>query len=419
MKTDSFSKEKHLPVRRFIADESKVATGLYGPNAIAEDIDNIHAMFDPLAEILGGTQQGGISEKNLQDGAVSEQKLAPGIREKLAHTASEELLADLRKELEQAMEEKAGRATTLSGYGITDAHTKEEIAELLSQCQNAEEFQAFRKEVSETLMQKTGETLLHEVTVDTPVWNNQPTFTGALDAGFHTKDFFYVTLKDAAGNDLPDGQFMLKDFYTDDATVYSTVFSLKSLDTGFDTLIENYPVEFTSLTPAVKMRDAGVFEVSYTPENWQLGGEKGNLKIVTFGEFIQRSGNAYFISSFSTDNAVSSYHSSNSSAFQNASTKQIIPYAALGVGNYKTNRFFDECVLERTDNSHYCAKRIVTLRYIKQNSTNYSISTHSVLGYGDILKADTKITEINIQVAAKLNYGVIRNGSVIRISEVK
>lgn len=419
MKTDSFSKEKHLPVRRFIADESKVATGLYGPNAIAEDIDNIHAMFDPLAEILGGTQQGGISEKNLQDGAVSEQKLAPGIREKLAHTASEELLADLRKELEQAMEEKAGRATTLSGYGITDAHTKEEIAELLSQCQNAEEFQAFRKEVSETLMQKTGETLLHEVTVDTPVWNNQPTFTGALDAGFHTKDFFYVTLKDAAGNDLPDGQFMLKDFYTDDATVYSTVFSLKSLDTGFDTLIENYPVEFTSLTPAVKMRDAGVCEVSYTPENWQLGGEKGNLKIVAFGEFIQRSGNAYFISSFSTDNAVSSYHSSNSSAFQNASTKQIIPYAALGVGNYKTNRFFDECVLERTDDSHYCAKRIVTLRYIKQNSTNYSISTHSVLGYGDILKADTKITEINIQVAAKLNYGVIRNGSVIRISEVK
>ena len=45
MKTDSFSKEKHLPVRRFIADESKVATGLYGPFAIADDIDNIHAFI--------------------------------------------------------------------------------------------------------------------------------------------------------------------------------------------------------------------------------------------------------------------------------------------------------------------------------------------------------------------------------------
>lgn len=419
MKTDSFSKEKHLPVRRFIADESKVATGLYGPNAIAEDIDNIHAMFDPLAEILGGTQQGGISEKNLQDGAVSEQKLAPGIREKLAHTASEELLADLRKELEQAMEEKAGRATTLSGYGITDAHTKEEIAELLSQCQNAEEFQAFRKEVSETLMQKTGETLLHEVTVDTPVWNNQPTFSGALDAGFHTKDFFYVTLKDAAGNDLPDGQFMLKDFYTDDATVYSTVFSLKSLDTGFDTLIENYPVEFTSLTPAVKMRDAGVWEVSYTPKNWKLNGEKGSLKITVFGEFVQRLRTAYFVSSFGTNKNVASYHSNNSTSFQYDNTKQIIPYSPLGVASYKTNKFYDECKIERCGDNRYTTKRMTGLRYTNQGASSYGVSSQNVFGYGEIKEDDTFITKVNIQVGGNVNNGVIRNGSVIRISEVK
>ena len=76
MKTDSFSKEKHLPVRRFIADESKVATGLYGPFAIADDIDNIHAMFDPEADILGGEQKGGIGEQNIQDFAEDSKEMA-------------------------------------------------------------------------------------------------------------------------------------------------------------------------------------------------------------------------------------------------------------------------------------------------------------------------------------------------------
>ncbi len=419
MRTDSFSQEKHLPVRRFIADESKVATGLYGPTAIAEDIDNIHAMFDPEAEILSGMEKGGIGEQNLQDGAVSEQKLSPNIREKLEHSASEELLADVREELEQAIEKKAEKATTLSGYGITDAHTKEEISELLSQWQSAEEFQSFREEMVEKLAQKTEETILSEVIVDTPIWKKQPTFEGVLDSTLNAKECYYVTLKDASGNTLPDGQFMLKDFYTEDAATYSTVFTLANLDTGVDILVENYPVEFTSVGPAMKMRDAGVWEVAYTPENWQLRGVKGTLKIITFGEFAQRSNNAYFISTFTADNAVSSYHSGSSNGFQNASTKQIIPYAALGVGNYKINRFCDECVLERAGDNHYCAKRIVTVRYIKQDAANYSVSTHSVLSYGDIIKSDTKITKINIQVASNKNYGIIRNGSVVRISEVK
>ena len=80
MRTDSFSKEKHLPVRRFIADESKVATGLYGPRAIADDLDNLFAMFDPEATFLDGSEQGGISCRNLQNGAVSYEKLGEEVK---------------------------------------------------------------------------------------------------------------------------------------------------------------------------------------------------------------------------------------------------------------------------------------------------------------------------------------------------
>lgn len=262
-------------------------------------------------------------------------------------------------------------------------------------------------------------TVLYEDTVNTPEWTNQPTYEGTLAEDFNTEDFYYVTLKDENGNELPDGQFMLKDFYTDDATVYSTVFSLKSLDTGFDTLIENYPVEFTSLTPAVKMRDAGVLEASYTPENWKLNGEKGSLKITVFGEFVQRSSNAYFISSFKTDKNVASYHSNNSTAFQYDSTKQIIPYSPLGVASYKTNKFFDECIIERCGDNRYTTKRMTSLRYIKQGASSYTVASYNVFGYGEMKEDDTFITKVNIQVASKLNYGVIRNGSVIRVSEVK
>ncbi len=82
-----FSKDKNIPIRSFTADETKNASGLNGPKAIADDIDSIIAMFNPDAKIPvmneAGEEQnvpGGISEKNLQNGAVSYEKLTEALR---------------------------------------------------------------------------------------------------------------------------------------------------------------------------------------------------------------------------------------------------------------------------------------------------------------------------------------------------
>ena len=82
MRTDSFSKEKHLPVRRFIADESKVATGLYGPCAIADDLDNIfngetalfklkQSCYDYLKENYHSLMKNGVKEADAKEQAIA------------------------------------------------------------------------------------------------------------------------------------------------------------------------------------------------------------------------------------------------------------------------------------------------------------------------------------------------------------
>lgn len=404
MRTDSFSSEKHLPVRRFIADESKVATGLYGPRAIADDIDNIHAMFDPETELLSGTEKGGISEKNLQDGAVSFQKLHPDVQEKITGSVSVKQLEEFQKEYAEKLEGKAETADSLDGYGIKDAYNKEEI-------------DGFLAKVSETVANKTEETVLYEDVLNTPEWTNQPTYEGTLDSAFNTTDFYYVTLKDVDGNALPEGKFMLKSTFDTTATVYPTVFALADLNTGTSTLVENFPVEFTAIDTQVRMRDAGVWKITYTPENWKLNGNRGQLRLVCDGQFIQRTANAYFVNMCSVNKNVSHYHSMSSTAFQSDATKQIICYAALS-GSYKTNKFYDDMVIERVSDTCYATKRNVTIRYIKNASSDYTVSSCQVFGHGEI-SADTGITELCIQVAADSNRGFIRNGSVIRVTEVK
>ncbi len=407
MRTDSFSKEKHLPVRRFIADESKVATGLYGPHAIADDLDNIFNMFDPDATFLNGNEHGGIGEKNLQSGAVSYDKLAADVKEKFQGIATENQLSSLRTEILEKTDTKAEKATSLSGYGITDAYTKDETDSSFL-------------EVHTAISRKMEEKVLYEGIVDTLVWSFQPTYDGTLDDVFNTDDFYYVTLKDAKDNALPAGQFMLKDFYTEDATVYSTVFHLADLDTGSGILVENYPVEFTSIGATVTMRDAGVQEVSFKPDHWNLTGNQGNLRLVCDGEFIQRTAGAYFITSGSTDKNVSHFHSVDSTAFQNTSTKQIVPYAPMGTaGNYKDNSFYDEIVMERLSSTRYLAKRNVTLRATGYSDQKTRVISQSILGHGTAQSLDTLLTKVNIQVAVDYARGCIRNGSVIRVTEVK
>jgi len=431
MRTDSFSKEKHLPVRRFIADESKVATGFYGPRAIADDLDNLFNMFDPDATFLDGSDQGGISEKNLQNGAITFEKLATDVKEKFQGIATEQQLSSLRGELNEKIDSKAKQSTTLSGYGITDAYTKEEtekgflskqgFVEEKANLATADMLNNAVCEVETSVSKKLEETVLYEDVVNTPEWTNQPTYEGALDAAFNTTDFYYVTLKDASGNALPDGQFMLREFYAEGAMVYSTVFTLANLNTGSETLVENYPVEFTQIGATVKMRDAGVWEVAYNPSEWKLNGNHGSLRFVCDGQFIQRISSAYFISNFQTDKNVSHYHSVNTTSYQTDSdSKNMGIYVKLNDGKtYKTNKFYNEMTITRISDTRNKTQRTVTLRYINFVDGTPNVISGNEFGHGEMQQGDTFLKKMNVQVAAVANRGFIRNGSVIRVTEVK
>lgn len=269
--------------------------------------------------------------------------------------------------------------------------------------------------------QLTPETILYEGVVDTPVWTNQPTIEGTLDAAFNTTDFYYVTLKDASGNALPDGQFMLKDFYTEGAPIYSTVFTLSGLNTGLSTLVEDFPVEFTSIGDSVIMRDAGVWQASLSNIKWDLEGSLGKLRIVCNGEFIQRKASAYFITCFSPYRNVSFYHSVDSTAMQSDSTKQIMAYAPLSsVASYKANKFLDDSTIERLCDGKFIAQRDVTLRCVNYlNTTQTKVMANRVIGYGNSPVENNYINMVRIQVAARDTFGCIRNGSVLRVTEVK
>ncbi|MBR5239417.1 MAG: hypothetical protein IKW04_02430 [Clostridia bacterium] len=424
MRTDSFSKEKHLPVRRFIADESKVATGLYGPRAIADDLDNLYSMFDPEATFLDGSEQGGISEKNLQNGAVSYEKLAEDVKTKFQGIASEQQLSSLRKELDEKVDSKAKKSTTLSGYGITDAYTKEEtekgflskegfVAEKANLA-TADMLNHAVREVETSVSKKMEETVLYEDVVNTPVWTKQPTIEGTLDAAFNTTDFYYVTLKDASGNALPSGRFMLKDTYADGATVYPTLFSLANLNTGTATLAENYPVEFTTVGLYYSFRDAGVTLLIQDIDAWNISNGTGSICIVVNGEVIPRNTNLYVYSHLKTDKNVASYHSTNgTTAFQSDSTMDIVLYTNLTELSNVGNMLYDNTVLKKDGSGYFSSERNVVIRYNDKNAKAYQ-----VFGFGKILSENTNIASIAFRLN-NVNNGMLRNGTKIIISEVR
>ena len=75
---EKFSIEKNLPVRTFLGDETKNASGLNGPGAIAEDIDSILKMFDPESKRTIVNEAG---ESETIPGGISEENLRPALRE--------------------------------------------------------------------------------------------------------------------------------------------------------------------------------------------------------------------------------------------------------------------------------------------------------------------------------------------------
>ncbi len=424
MRTDSFSKEKHLPVRRFIADESKVATGLYGPRAIADDLDNLFAMFDPEATFLGGTEQGGVSQKNLQKGAVTYEKLSEEVKTKFQGIATEQQLSSLGKELDEKLDSKADKSTTLSGYGITDAYTKEETENgFVSRGDFIEEKVNFAtsdmlnnavREVKTSISKKPEETVLYEQVVSTPRWTIQPGLISSMDSAFNTDDFYYVTLKDADGNALPSGQFMLKDSYTDDATVYSTEFTLPDLNTGTATLVENYPVEFISVGISYELRDAGVTLYEQQLDVFDISNNTGSIRMVVQGEVIPRNTNLYVYSQYKTDKNVASYHSTNGTpAFQNNSAKEIVAYTNLPELSNVGNMLYDNTVLKKEGSGYFSSERNVVIRYNDKNAKSYQ-----VFGFGKTLSEATDIVSIAFRLN-NVNNGMLRNGTKIIVSEVK
>ena len=299
--------------------------------------------------------------------------------------------------------------------GKIDDYIKTEVDNLIGDIEETLE------EHGQELSKKMEETVLYEEVVNTLEWTNQPTYEGTLDSAFKTDDFYYVTLKDASGNDLPDNQFMLKEFYAEGATVYSTVFTLADRKTGSGTLIEDYPVEFTQIGATVKMRDAGVWEVAYNPSEWKLNGNHGSLRFVCDGQFIQRISSAYFISNFQTDKNVSHYHSVNTTSYQTDSdSKNMGIYVKLNDGKtYKTNKFYNEMTITRISDTRYKTQRTVTLRYINFVDGTPNVISGNEFGHGEMQQGDTFLKKMNVQVAAVANRGFIRNGSVIRVTEVK
>ena len=267
---------------------------------------------------------------------------------------------------------------------------------------------------------KTEETILYETIVNTPSWGNKITYTGELNPAFNTTDVFYVTLKNVDGSALENGFFKLMNYFDEYASAYDTLFYLENYDTGYGSKIkENLPIEFTALNDSVKMRDAGVWKAAYMPQTqWKLNGNKGKLRFVCDGDFIQRSPNATFCGVAGTTKNVSYYHSLNMNEFQSDSTRQLVAYHYVGQ-NYKTNKLYYELEVERLSDTRYATKQFVTLRYMKYGTTSFSVFTQTVNGHGAIKEPDTNIDAIQIQVAANTEGGFIRNGAVIRVTEVK
>ena len=457
MRTDSFSKEKHLPVRRFIADESKVATGLYGPRAIADDLDNIFNMFDPDASFLGGDEQGGISSKNLQNGAVTYEKLADDVTEKLQGIATEVQLQSLRAELTEKTDAKADQSDTFTKSEVHTMHTalqvrismaeqaietkattgdlefglerkadksttytKEEVDNEIRKVSDdiveyAEEIDTRLseqlQESQQSIAKKTEETVLYEDVVNTPEWTNQPSYEGTLD--FDTSDYYYVTLKDTDGTALPSGQFKLMPLYDKYAEAYETVFTLADLKTGNDGVItENLPVEFTT---DYKMRTAGVGRVAVTL-NLPMDSNLGKLTIRTTGQFIKELKGGYFASNFLASSGVAHYHSAGVSTGNSDNDKAIWHFVNNQGDDYKIGKFVDVFTLQMNGEKSFVSNRNSLLRYQGYGTNTYKNITDNSVGFGFILSENTKISSVS---SYAVKNGYIRNGSVICVTEVK
>lgn len=267
------------------------------------------------------------------------------------------------------------------------------------------------EEHGQELSKKLEETVLHEEVVNTPEWQNQPTYEGNL--AIDTSDFYYVTLKNTDGTALPSGQFKLMPMYDKYAEAYETVFTLDGLKTGNSgTLTENLPVEFTM---DYKMRTAGVERVAVTMD-LPTDSSLGKLTIETTGQFIKKSKVGYFASNFTANKTVAHYNSGNTTTSNSEGDRNIWHFVNNQGDDYKIGKFVDTLELQMNGEKSFITHRHSLLRYISYGTTTYkNIPTDSV-GFGFILSENTKIIEIS---SYAVTSGYIRNGSVFTVTEVK
>lgn len=276
---------------------------------------------------------------------------------------------------------------------------------------NSSQYKIDQQAQAQKIDNKLEETVLHEAVVNTPVWQNQPTYEGNL--AFDTSEFYYVTLKNTDGTALPSGQFKLMPMYDKYAEAYETVFTLAGLNTGNSgTLTENLPVEFTS---DYKMRTAGVERVVATL-NLPMDSNLGKLTIRTTGQFIKKIKSGYFASNFSTSVGVAHYNSGATTTSNSDSDKTIWHFFNNQGDDYKIGKFVDTLELQMNGEESFITHRHSLLRYISYGTTTYKNMQTDSVGFGFILSENTKIP--NASSFAVIN-GYIRNGSVFTVTEVK
>lgn len=105
------------------------------------------------------------------------------------------------------------------------------------------------------------------ITIDTPVWETQPTIEGNLNETFETweSQAYYMTLKNTDGTALESGQFKLCTKPNGYATAIDQIFSLNNSNVA-----ENKTVDFKTISSdrtSFEMRDAGVNSLIINTKN--------------------------------------------------------------------------------------------------------------------------------------------------------
>lgn len=105
------------------------------------------------------------------------------------------------------------------------------------------------------------------ISIDTPIFDVQPTVSGALNEAFSTAEtqIYYVTLKNTDGTALENGKFKLSISYDGYASAIEQVFTANG-----KTYKENQIVEFKTISAdrkSFEMRDAGVYSIKIYTKN--------------------------------------------------------------------------------------------------------------------------------------------------------